>query len=112
MNRLPLPLPGGTIVCVCEPQSVLTVLIWCGSSGSLMSKIRTPSQAFGLDAVVPVELQLTSDRGASTDTNSRSPHTDTSNWLPGHRSNATCVAFAGSEMSITRSPSYVQAYAY
>lgn len=42
--------------------------------------------------------------GVSTDANSRSPQTDTSNWLPGHDSNATCVGLAGFEMSITRRP--------
>src|ERR671918_1559663 len=95
---------SGTIVCVCDPQSVATDLTRLGFVGSLMSKTRTPSQAPGVEAVVFVALQPSSVWGVSTDTNSRSPHTETSNWPPLHGSNATCVALAGSETSITRSP--------
>ena len=36
--------PDGTRVCVCEPQSVRTLLTYAGLAGSLMSKIRMPSQ--------------------------------------------------------------------
>src|ERR671911_2712477 len=100
MNRLPLP--AGTSVCVWDPQSVWTDLISLGSVGSLTSKTRTPSQAFGLAAVVFDALQPGFVCGVSTETKSRSPHTDTSNWAPLQGSNATCSGLAGSEISITR----------
>jgi len=102
MNRLPLP--AGTRVCVCDPQSVRTDVIRLGSVGSLMSKMRTPSQAFGLAVDVFDELQPGFVCGVSTEAKSRLPHTDTSNWPPLQGSNATCVGSAGSEMSITRRP--------
>src|SRR5688572_4561243 len=105
-------LPTGTSVCVCDPQSVATDLISLGSRGFEMLKIRTPSQAPGSDAIVSSALQPAFVCGSSTDAKSSLPHTETSNWPPLQGSKATCLALAGFEMSITRKPLYVPAYAY
>lgn len=80
----------GTSVWVWDPQSVRTDLMYCGLRTSVMSKMRMPSQAFGLAALEPVLWHESSDRGASTDRNSRVPsgETVTSPCEPGQ---AICV---------------------
>src|SRR5919106_1615133 len=99
------PLPRGTNVWVCEPQSVATEARCTGAVGSLMSKIRTPSHAPGTAALATfVLLQLGLDWGVSTEENTRSPQTEMSPWLPLHGKKVTCVGLAGFEMSMIRNP--------
>ena len=66
----------GTSVWVCEPQSVRIALTYFGVSGSLMSKILTPSQRAPGAAGTEFEetlLQESSVRCESVPRNSRFP---------------------------------------
>src|SRR5919106_2917245 len=76
---------SGTSVCVCEPQSVTTVVICCGLAGSAMETIRIPSQwvpCVNCAWLAGAESQASDASVWSTETNTRSFQIETSDCVP------------------------------
>ena len=88
---------------MCEPHSVATDLTYLGFALSLMSKIRMPSQPSGRRRAG--SRRPSSERGSSTDRNSRFPATETSFCPPGQSTRLTTFGLVGSLMSWMVKPS-------
>ena len=90
-------------MCVCDPQRVRTAAAYRGARGSLMSKMRMPSQFSSVSGTRDASHE-SSDMVSSIDTMTRLPTALTSPCPPGHETALTSSGAAGSAMSQMENP--------